>query len=116
MNLDANMVRHEANDAFGIRRGDAAASVLKAARQPIDPEPTVRVQHHLDDAGIFEIPRDRGPSAVRSMRAPRAKASDRKEIVATSAPLRRPGSEADVSAGLIRKSRNRDEATRLNEA
>jgi hypothetical protein len=31
MNLDADMVRNEAHDAFGIRRGDAAASVLKAA-------------------------------------------------------------------------------------
>ena len=31
MNLDADMVRDEANDAFGIRRRDAAASVLKAA-------------------------------------------------------------------------------------
>jgi hypothetical protein len=31
MNLDADMVRHEANDAFGIRRGYAAASVLKVA-------------------------------------------------------------------------------------
>ena len=61
MNLDADMVRDEANDAFGIGRGDAAAGVLKAARQPVDPEPTVGVQHHLDDARIFEIAGDRRP-------------------------------------------------------
>jgi hypothetical protein len=30
MNLDAHMVRDEANDTFGIRRGDAAAGVFKA--------------------------------------------------------------------------------------
>src|ERR1700733_9505162 len=61
MNLDADMMRDEANDAFGIRRGDAEASVLKATRQSVDPEPTVRVQHHLDDAGIFEIAGNRWP-------------------------------------------------------
>jgi hypothetical protein len=39
------------------------------------------------------------------MRAPRAKASDRREIVVTSNPASSPQSEADVSSGLIRKSR-----------
>jgi hypothetical protein len=61
MNLDANMVRDEAHDAFGVRRGDAAFGILQSTRQPIDPEPTIWIEHHLDDAGIFEIAGNRWP-------------------------------------------------------
>ena len=32
MNLDADMMRNETNDAFGVRGRDAETSVLKAAR------------------------------------------------------------------------------------
>ena len=60
MHLDADMMRDEANDALGVGWRDAAAGVLQAARQPIDPEPAVRIEHHLDDAGVFEIAGDRG--------------------------------------------------------
>jgi hypothetical protein len=45
------------------------------------------------------------------MRAPRAKASDRKEIVVTSNPVKSPQAEAEMSAGLIRKSRKWGSAT-----
>ena len=61
MHLDADMVRDQAHDAFGVRRRDAAAGVFEAARQPVDPQPTVGIEHHLDDGGIFEIAGDRGP-------------------------------------------------------
>src|ERR1051326_376734 len=45
------------------------------------------------------------------MRAPRANASDRREIVVTANPASSPHSEAHVSAGLIRKSRKWVSAT-----
>ena len=38
MHLDADMVRDQAHDAFGVRRRDAAAGVFEAARQPVDPQ------------------------------------------------------------------------------
>ena len=44
-------------------------------RQPVDPEPAVGIEHHLDDVRIVEQPAMAGPSAVRSMRAPREIAS-----------------------------------------
>jgi hypothetical protein len=37
VDLDSDMVGDEPHDAFGVGGGDAAAGVLKAARQPIDP-------------------------------------------------------------------------------
>ena len=40
---------------------DAAAGVLEPAGQPVDPEPAVGVEHHLDDAGIFEVAGDGRP-------------------------------------------------------
>jgi anaerobic selenocysteine-containing dehydrogenase len=54
-----------------------------------------------------------GPSAVRSMRAPRAKASERNETAATTNPAKSPHAEADRSTGLIRKSRKWVKATSL---
>jgi hypothetical protein len=56
-----------------------------------------------------------GPSAVRNMRAPRAKASDRNETAVTTNPVKSPHAEADGSAGLIRKRRKWTKATRLIE-
>jgi hypothetical protein len=53
------------------------------------------------------------PSAVRSMRAPRAKASDRNETAVTTNPAKSPHAEADGSAGLIRKRRKWAKATSL---
>ena len=54
MDLDPDMMGDEANNPFGIGRCRAAAGIFKAAGQAIDPEAAVRVQHHLDDAGVFE--------------------------------------------------------------
>ena len=61
MNFDAYMVRDQAHDAFGVRWRDPAAGVFEAARQSVDPQSTIGVQHHLDDAGVFEVARDRRP-------------------------------------------------------
>ena len=60
MDLDADMMRDEPDDPFGISRADTAASILQSARQPVDPQPAVGIEHDLDDARIFEIAGDRG--------------------------------------------------------
>ena len=60
MDLDADMVCDQAHNALGVGRRNAAASVLEAARQPVDPKAAIGVQHHFDDAGVFEIAGDRG--------------------------------------------------------
>ena len=61
MHLDADVVRDEAHDAFGVRWRNAAAGVFEATRQPVDPQATVGIEHHLDDARIFQIGGDRRP-------------------------------------------------------
>ena len=60
MDLYADMMGDEPDDALGIGWGDPATGVLKPARQPVDPEPAIGIEHHLDNAGIFEIAGDRG--------------------------------------------------------
>ncbi len=61
MDLDADMVGDEPDDPLGVGRRDAAAGILEPARQPVDPEPAVGIEHHLDDAGVFEVAGDRRP-------------------------------------------------------
>ena len=74
MHLGADMVGDEAHDALAIGRRQTLAGIGKAARQPVDPEPAVGIEHHLDDARDLRAkPAIAGPSAVRSMRAPREK-------------------------------------------
>ena len=58
MYLGANMVCDKAHDAFAIVRGQALAGVDESTRQPIDPESTIRIEHDLDDFGIFQEQRD----------------------------------------------------------
>jgi hypothetical protein len=59
MDLDADMMGDEPHDPLGVGRRNAAAGVLEAAGQPVDPNPAVGIEHHLDDARIFEIAGDR---------------------------------------------------------
>jgi hypothetical protein len=58
MHLDADMVRDEPHDPFGIGWRHSAAGILQPGRQPVDPEPTVGIEHHFDDARVFEVARD----------------------------------------------------------
>ena len=54
------MVRDEPDDPFSVSRSNPRAGVLKAARKAVDPEPPIRVQHHLDDAGVLQMTCDQG--------------------------------------------------------
>ena len=58
MHLDADMVRDEPHDPLGVGGRHPTAGILQPARQPVDPEPAVGIEHHLDDARVFEIARD----------------------------------------------------------
>ena len=58
MDFDSDMMGDEADNAFGIGRCRAAAGVFKPPGEAIDPEAAVGVEHHLDDAGVFEKTRD----------------------------------------------------------
>ena len=51
MDLDTDMMRNEAHDALGVRWRDAAAGIFETAGQTIDPQATVGIEHHFDDAG-----------------------------------------------------------------
>ena len=55
MDLDTDMMRDKAHDAFSVCGRDAPAGIFEAARQSVDPQATVGIEHHLGDAGIFEV-------------------------------------------------------------
>ena len=98
MDLDPDMMSDEPHNALGVGGRDAEASVLEAARQPVDPKPAIGIEHHLNDARVFEIAGDRWPQ--RGAQHPCAAGEsfgsegDRRH---GHAPLRRLGPEADVS-------------------
>ena len=54
MHLGTDMVCDKAYDAFAIVWRQTFAGIDKTAREPIDPEPTVGIEHDLDDLGVFE--------------------------------------------------------------
>ncbi len=54
MNLGADMMRDQAHDALAVGRDRRLAGIGQALRQPVDPEPPIGVEHHLDDRGIFQ--------------------------------------------------------------
>jgi hypothetical protein len=72
---------------LAVGGGHRPAAVFQPARQSVDPVPAVWVEHHLDDGGVLEEGRDPGPSAVRSMCAPREKASEWSGVTATIVPV-----------------------------
>lgn len=55
MHLRTYVVRYQANNALAIRCGESFACVDQATRQPVDPQPPIRIEHHLDDRFIFEV-------------------------------------------------------------
>jgi hypothetical protein len=111
MYFDAYMMRDQAHDAFRVGGRDAAASIFEASRQTIDPQTAIGVQHHLDDAGIFQIGRDRRPQGGAQHARAAGESFRSQGNCRHSNPVSSPHSEAHVSAGLIRKSRKWDSAT-----
>ena len=61
MHLGADMMRDQANDALAIGGRQSFTRIGKTFRQPVDPEPPIGVEHHLDDRGIFQKRGDRRP-------------------------------------------------------
>ena len=59
MNLGADMVGDEADDALAVGGRQAFSGIGQSARQPVDPEPPIGVEHHLDDGRVFEEGGDR---------------------------------------------------------
>ena len=58
MNLDADMVRNQADDALAIGSAQQLACIADAFAEPIEPKAAVWVQHHFDDGGIVQPSRD----------------------------------------------------------
>ncbi|SAY46658.1 hypothetical protein KRIGEM_03444 [Komagataeibacter rhaeticus] len=55
MDFCPDMMGNEPHDTFSIGRIDPGARILHSACQTVDPEPSVRVEHHLGDGGIVEM-------------------------------------------------------------
>jgi hypothetical protein len=72
MNLGADMVRDKPHNPLAIVRRQTLSSIDEAAGEPIDPEPAVGVEHHLDDRSILKPERDgrakRSPQHARAAR------------------------------------------------
>jgi len=54
MDLGADMVGDEADDALAVRRRQPLAGVGEAVAEPVDPQPPVGVQHYLEDGRVRE--------------------------------------------------------------
>lgn len=59
MHLGADMMGDEADDAFAIGRGKSLSRIGQAVTEPVDPEPSIGVEHDLDDRGTFQETGDR---------------------------------------------------------
>src|SRR6185312_8872339 len=70
MNLDADMVRDKPDNTLAVSGAHGEAGVANPLAQPVDPQASVRVQHHLDDGSIVEPFGDRRPK--RRAQHPRA--------------------------------------------
>lgn len=60
MDLGADMVRDQAHDPFAVSGRKPLTSIGKPLGKSVDPEPSVGVEHHLNDRGIFQKPGDGG--------------------------------------------------------
>jgi len=48
----------QSNDALPIRGRHYFSGVCQTIRQPVDPQPAIRIEHHLNDRWIFQKARD----------------------------------------------------------
>ena len=54
MGFSADVMRDKTDNALAIRGRENRTCIGQTFGQAIDPEPTVGIEHHLDDAGVFE--------------------------------------------------------------
>jgi hypothetical protein len=52
------MVSNQPNDPLTVGGGQSFAGVGQTARQPIDPQSAIWIEHHLDNVRIFQEPSD----------------------------------------------------------
>jgi hypothetical protein len=72
MNFGADMVGDQPNDALAVGGRQPFTGIFdQAFREPIDPEPPVGVEHHLDDRGSSRNPRSRAERGAQHARAAR---------------------------------------------
>ena len=59
MDLGTDMMRDQPHDPLAVSGRQLLTAVRDALAQPIDPQPAIRVEHHLDHLVIVEPCRDR---------------------------------------------------------
>ena len=59
MHLRADMMGDEAHDPLAVRGRETLTRIGQSFGQPIDPQPAIGIEHHLDDARVFEPGGDR---------------------------------------------------------
>ena len=71
MDLGADMMGNHPHDALTFGGCQSLLRLDQTARKPIDPEPTIWIEHHFDDGRVFEPARDRRPErGAQHARAP----------------------------------------------
>ena len=55
----ADMMRDEPDDALAVGGAQRVSAIFDPLPQPVDPEPTVGIEHDLDDLAVGEPRRDR---------------------------------------------------------
>jgi hypothetical protein len=105
------MVRDKPHDPLAIVSRQALSGIDEPAREPIDPEPAIGVEHHFDDGSVFEPKRD----GRTKRRAQHARAARRRLLIEMVDCHFRPQAWPAIAAvisGIIRKVRMCARATR----
>lgn len=106
MNFCADVMGDQPDDALAIGGRQSFTGVGKALREPVDPEPPIGVEHHLDDRGIFQKGGDRRPES-RAQHARTAK--DRFRFLVSCrhvVPFSCGSAESGPGSGMSRRGRN----------
>ena len=55
MNLGPDMMRHQPDNPLAIGSGHPAPRIGDPGAQPVDPQPTIGIEHDLDDRGVLNL-------------------------------------------------------------
>ena len=61
MDLGADMMGDQPDDALAVSGGHYVAGISQAFAEPVDPKPPVWIEHYLDDGGVFQPGCNRWP-------------------------------------------------------